>query len=231
VIKISIKENLEHVNENITNALRRSGRNDSVQLIAVSKTVDTDRIREAISYGVTDIGENKVQELDSKISELGDIVNFHMIGTLQTNKVKYIIDRVKLIHSLDRISLAKELDKRAKQNNIIIDTLIQVNVAKEETKSGFTVEEVIPFIEEAITLDNIKIRGLMTIAPNSEDINLLRNVFRTLYELKEDIKGRNYKEINMDFLSMGMTHDYEIAIEEGSNMIRVGTGIFGKRNY
>ncbi len=231
MIKISIKENLEHVNENITNALRRSGRNDSVQLIAVSKTVDTDRIREAISYGVTDIGENKVQELDSKISELGDIVNFHMIGTLQTNKVKYIIDRVKLIHSLDRISLAKELDKRAKQNNIIIDTLIQVNVAKEETKSGFTVEEVIPFIEEAITLDNIKIRGLMTIAPNSEDINLLRNVFRTLYELKEDIKGRNYKEINMDFLSMGMTHDYEIAIEEGSNMIRVGTGIFGKRNY
>jgi len=231
VIKISIKENLEHVNENITNALRRSGRNDSVQLIAVSKTVDTDRIREAISYGVTDIGENKVQELDSKISELGDIVNFHMIGTLQTNKVKYIIDRVKLIHSLDRISLAKELDKRAKQKNIVIDTLIQVNVAKEETKSGFSVEEVIPFIEKAITLDNIKIRGLMTIAPNSEDTNLLRNVFRTLYELKEDIKGRNYKEVNMDFLSMGMTHDYEIAIEEGSNMIRVGTGIFGKRNY
>jgi hypothetical protein len=231
VIKISIKENLEHVNENITNALRRSGRNDSVQLITVSKTVDTDRIREAISYGVTDIGENKVQELDSKISELGDIVNYHMIGSLQTNKVKNIIDKVKLIHSLDRLALAKELDKRAKQKNIVIDTLIQVNVAKEETKSGFSVEEVIPFIEKAITLDNIKIRGLMTIAPNSEDTNLLRNVFRTLYELKEDIKGRNYKEVNMDFLSMGMTHDYEIAIEEGSNMIRVGTGIFGKRNY
>ena len=231
MIKISIKENLEHVNENITNALRRSGRNDSVQLITVSKTVDTDRIREAISYGVTDIGENKVQELDSKISELGDIVNYHMIGSLQTNKVKNIIDKVKLIHSLDRLALAKELDKRAKQKNIVIDTLIQVNVAKEETKSGFSVEEVIPFIEKAITLDNIKIRGLMTIAPNSEDTNLLRNVFRTLYELKEDIKGRNYKEVNMDFLSMGMTHDYEIAIEEGSNMIRVGTGIFGKRNY
>jgi hypothetical protein len=231
VFEISIKENLDEINENILNALKRSGRNDSVKLIAVTKTVDVDRIKEAISYGVTDIGENKVQELENKTKELGNNVKYHMIGSLQTNKVKYIIDKVSLIHSLDRGSLADELNKRAMQNDIIIDTLIQVNVAEEETKSGFKVNEVIPFIEEVLSYENIKIRGLMTIAPNTEDEHLLRDVFRTLHNLREQIKSRNYRELSMDYLSMGMTHDYEIAIEEGSNMVRVGTGIFGKRNY
>lgn len=231
MFEISIKENLDEINENILNALKRSGRNDSVKLIAVTKTVDVDRIKEAISYGVTDIGENKVQELENKTKELGNNVKYHMIGSLQTNKVKYIIDKVSLVHSLDRGSLAEELNKRAMQNDIIIDTLIQVNVAEEETKSGFKVNEVIPFIEEVLSYENIKIRGLMTIAPNTEDEHLLRDVFRTLYNLREQIKNRNYRELSMDYLSMGMTHDYEIAIEEGSNMVRVGTGIFGKRNY
>lgn len=231
MFEISIKENLDEINENILNALKRSGRNDSVKLIAVTKTVDVDRIKEAISYGVTDIGENKVQELENKTKELGNNVKYHMIGSLQTNKVKYIIDKVSLIHSLDRGSLADELNKRAMQNDIIIDTLIQVNVAEEETKSGFKVNEVIPFIEEVLSYENIKIRGLMTIAPNTEDEHLLRDVFRTLHNLREQIKSRNYRELSMDYLSMGMTHDYEIAIEEGSNMVRVGTGIFGKRNY
>lgn len=207
------------------------GRNDSVKLIAVSKTIDLDRINEAIDAGVSDIGENRVQELTKKMDELEGKVNYHMIGHLQSNKVKYIIDRVKLIHSLDRISLAKEIDKRAKKLGINVETLVQVNVAEEESKFGLKVEEVIPFLEKVLNYSNINIRGLMTIAPFTSDEMELRKIFRTMVDLKEEIVQRNYKELSMDYLSMGMTNDYEIAIEEGSNMIRVGTGIFGSRNY
>lgn len=228
--KISIAENLEVINYNIDQALIKSGRKDKVDLIAVTKTIDIERIKEAIGLGVTNIGENKVQELETKLTLLENSVNCHMIGYLQTNKVKYIVDKVKLIHSLDRISLAKELDKRARQKDCLSQVLLQVNVAEEETKSGLKLEEVLPFIEEILDFENIRIRGLMTIAPNTSDEHLLRNVFRTLYKLKEDIAGRNYENISMDYLSMGMTNDYTIAIEEGSNMVRVGTGIFGKRN-
>lgn len=226
-----IKENLTEINENIQKALQRSGRKDKVELIAVTKTVDLDRIEEAINLGITDIGENRVQELEKKIYALGKKVDYHLIGTLQTNKVKFIIDKVKLIHSLDRVSLARELEKRAKINNILVNALIQVNVAEEATKSGLKVDEVIPFIEEIQEFENIKINGLMTIAPFTDDDNILRNVFRTMNSLKSDIERRGYKNVNLNYLSMGMTNDYEIAIEEGSNMIRVGTGIFGKRNY
>lgn len=226
-----IKENLSEINENIQRALQRCGRKDKVELIAVTKTVDIPRIEEAIGLGITEIGENKVQELEKKVDALGDKVNYHLIGSLQTNKVRFILDKVKLIHSLDRESLAKELDKRAKMNNILANVLVQVNVAEEETKSGLKVEEVIPFIEEILKYDSIRIRGLMTIAPFTEDKTLLRNVFRKMYALKEDIQDRGYKDVYMEYLSMGMTNDYEIAIEEGSNMIRIGTGIFGKRNY
>lgn len=207
----------------------KSGRKDKVELIAVTKTIDLDRIKEAIELGVENIGENKVQELEIKIPLLENSVDYHMIGYLQTNKVKYLIDKVKLIHSLDRQSLAKELDKRARQNDCISQVLLQVNVAEEETKSGLKVEEVLPFIEEILELKHIRIRGLMTIAPNTGDEAILRKIFRTLYNLKEDIAGRHYENISMDYLSMGMTNDYCIAIEEGSNMVRVGTGIFGKR--
>jgi pyridoxal phosphate enzyme (YggS family) len=219
------------INENIEKAKLKSGRNDDVKLIAVTKTIDVERIKEAIALGVKDIGENKVQELQTKIPLLGDNINYHMIGYLQTNKVKYIFDKISLIHSLDRISLAKEIDKRAKSKNIIVDTLVQVNVAEEDTKSGLKVEEVIPFIEEVLKLENIKVRGLMTIAPFTDDKKLLRNIFRTMSKIKDDIISRNYERISMDFLSMGMTNDYEIAIEEGANLVRIGTGIFGKRNY
>ncbi len=162
---------------------------------------------------------------------LGEDINYHMIGHLQTNKVKYIIDRVKLIHSLDRMSLTKELNKRSKNHDIKIDSLIQVNVSKEATKFGLEVEEVIPFIEKTLEYPNVNIRGLMTMAPHTDDEKVLRDVFRTMYNLKEEIKSRNYKELSMDYLSMGMTNDYRIAIEEGANMIRVGSAIFGKRNY
>lgn len=202
-----------------------------MNIIAVTKTVDIQIIKKSIELGVTDIGENRVQELEKKIDILQNDVKYHMIGHLQTNKVKYIIDKVNLIHSLDRISLAKELDKQAKKYNLNIDTLIQVNVAQEESKFGLSVEEVIPFIEKVLNFSNINIKGLMTIAPFTEDETFLRGIFRKMKRLQRDIENKNYKEVSLDYMSMGMTNDYKIAIEEGSNMVRIGTGIFGKRNY
>lgn len=230
MFKISIKDNLEDINKRIEKAKLTAGRSDEVKLIAVTKTVEVETIKEALELGITDIGENRVQELEKKMPLLGADVNYHMIGHLQSNKVKYIIDKVKLIHSLDRMSLAKEIDKRAKENNIIANTLIQVNVAEEESKFGLKIEDVIPFVEEIQKFNNIRVKGLMTIAPFSYDENLLRKVFRTMADIKEDIKDRNYENVSMDYLSMGMTNDFEIAIEEGANLIRVGTAIFGKRN-
>ncbi|MDU5083156.1 YggS family pyridoxal phosphate-dependent enzyme [Tissierella carlieri] len=229
---MSIQSNIIMIEENIEKALKKSGREgEKVELIAVTKTIDIDRINETIRVGISNIGENKVQELEKKYDLIGDTVNYHMIGHLQTNKVKNIIGKTRLIHSLDRLSLAKELDKRSKNSDIITDVLVQVNVAEEESKFGLKVEEVLYFIEEILDLKNIKVRGLMTIAPNTTDEILLRKVFRTLYNLKENIINKNYENLSMDYLSMGMTNDYELAIEEGSNMIRVGSAIFGKRNY
>lgn len=220
------------VEENIKNSLKRAGReNESVKLITVTKTMDLDKINEAIDGGARDIGENRAQELEEKHEILGDKVKYHMIGQLQTNKVRNIIGKTDLIHSLNRISLAKELNKRSKANDIVTDVLIQVNVAEEESKSGFKVKEVIPFIESIIDFENIKVRGLMTMAPHTDDELVLREVFRTMYKLKEDISKKNYKNLTMDYLSMGMTNDYEIAIEEGSNMVRIGSAIFGERKY
>ena len=205
------------------------GRKDKVKLIAVTKTQELQDVKDIIELGINDIGENKVQDMVKRVEDLGDTVNYHMIGHLQTNKVKDIIGSTKLLHSLDRLSLAKELNKRCKMQNKIIEVLIQVNVAEEKSKFGLKVEEVIPFIEQIISFENIKVRGLMTMAPFTEDEILLRSVFRTMYKLKEDISKKNYNNISMDYLSMGMTNDYEIAIEEGSNIVRVGTGIFGNR--
>lgn len=189
------------------------------------------RITEAIEAGVTDIGENKVQELFEKMASLGNSARYHMIGHLQTNKVKYISDNVHLIHSLDRLSLAEEIDKRGKKAGRVIDVLIQVNIAGEDTKFGISPENAIPFIESVLKYNNLKVKGLMTIAPFVEDEVVLRRTFSGLYELGERVKTNSYKEIDFQYLSMGMTNDFEIAIQEGSNMVRVGTGIFGKRNY
>lgn len=231
MIKITIKDNLLYINDRINEAKTKSRRKDNVELIAVTKTVDVDIIKEAIAAGVTDIGENKVQELEKKIPLLGNSVNYHMIGYLQSNKVKYIINEVKLIHSLDRLSLAKEIDKRAKEHNMVVNTLLQINIAEEETKFGLKSSEVIPFIEEIQKFTNLRIKGLMTIAPFTDDKKLLRNVFKTMVNFKKDITNRKYENVSMDYLSMGMTNDYEIAVEEGANLIRIGTGIFGSRNY
>lgn len=204
---------------------------DLVELVAVSKTVDSDRVQEAINSGISSIGENKVQELEKKYAILGNQVNYHMIGHLQTNKVKNIIGKTKLIHSVDRLSLAEEINKKSIKDNITTDILLQVNIAEEETKSGLKLEEVLYFIEEILSLDNIKVRGLMTIGPNTDDKHEIRRVFKTLYNLKEDIIKRNYNKLTMEYLSMGMTGDYEIALEEGANIVRIGSAIFGKRNY
>lgn len=231
-IKISIENNIVKIKENIAQALKKSRReNEKVELIAVTKTVDIDRINNAIRLGILNIGENKVQELETKYDIIGNEVNYHMIGHLQTNKVRNIIGKTKLVHSLDRISLAKELDKRSKRDNIVTEVLLQVNVAEEESKFGLKVNEVLFFIEDILEFENIKIRGLMTIAPLTNDEIILRKVFRTLSDLKDNIISRNYSNLSMDYLSMGMTNDYKIAIEEGSNIVRIGSGIFGNRNY
>lgn len=231
MVTISINSNMLKVRENISRALERSGRKDSVELVTVTKTIDEERIREAIMAGANKLGENRPQELESKFNNIEEDVKFHMIGHLQTNKIKNIIGKTELIHSLNRMSLAKELEKRSKAENIVTDVLIQVNVSEEESKYGFLVPEVIRFIEEIISFENIRVRGLMTMAPLTDDEKIIRNTFRGLYKLKEDINKRKYENIHMDYLSMGMTNDYEIAIEEGSNMIRVGSAIFGKRKY
>lgn len=231
-INILIQENISIVNENIEKALSKSGRiGENVELIAVTKTVDLENINIAIDAGIKSIGENKVQELEFKIDQINKFVDYHMIGHLQTNKVKNLIGKTKLIHSLDRLSLAKELNKRSKKQDLVTDVLIQVNVSEEESKFGIKVEEAFGFIESILSMDNIRIKGLMTIAPHIEEEKKLRSIFRALYELQESIKRENYSELSMEYLSMGMTNDYIAAIEEGSNMIRVGRGIFGDRNY
>lgn len=228
----SLQENISQVQANIVKSLDKVGRSrDEVTLIAVTKTVDVDRVQECLNLGLNNIGENRVQELQRKYEKIGDEAIWHMIGHLQTNKVKYILDKVSLIHSLDRISLAKELNKRAKNADITLDTLIQVNVAEEESKFGLKTHEVIPFIESILPMKNIKVKGLMTIAPYVEDPGEVRYVFRDLRKLQETIESKNYKEVEMKYLSMGMTNDYEVAIEEGSNMVRIGTALFGKRDY
>lgn len=204
---------------------------DDIIMVAVTKTVDVDRINEAIELGVTDIGENKVQEIQDKYQKINSNVKWHMIGHLQSNKVKYIIDKVCMIHSLDRMSLAEEIQKRAEEHNISVDVLIQVNIAEEDSKFGLKKEEVIPFIESIRDFSRIRVKGLMTIAPYVENPEEVRFVFRDLKNLFEKIKELNIPNIDMKYLSMGMTNDYEIALEEGANIVRIGTGIFGKRLY
>lgn len=230
---MTIKDNLMKTIEEIEDARRHSLTGEKVQLIAVSKMHSTDEIREAIDAGVTDIGENKVQELSKKIDDLKDSVNYHMIGNLQSNKVKYIYDKVELIHSLDRKSLLKEINKRAKADNIVVNCLVEVNIAQEEAKGGVSFDKSQEFIEKCLDYDNIKVMGLMTVAPNTDDEKFLRECFRKMYKLKENVTSQNYdkNKIEMKYLSMGMSQDFKIAIEEGSNMVRIGTNIFGKRNY
>lgn len=227
-----IKENLKQVEENIAKACERAGRDVSeVTLIAVSKTKPVEAIREAMDYGIRDFGENKVQELTNKIETISEKLNWHLIGHLQRNKVKYIIDDVCLIHSVDSMRLVKQIEEEAEKKGITVNILIQVNIAKEESKFGIYKEEVRDFLREIKNLKHINVKGLMTIAPFVENAEENREFFSKMYKLFIDMRSENADNINMEILSMGMTGDYEVAIEEGATMVRVGTGIFGERNY
>lgn len=227
-----LQKNLHEIADNISRAAKRSGQDEKdITLIAVTKTVNEDYINQAIELGVKNIGENKIQEIQRKYDNIKKGVSWHMIGHLQSNKVKFIIDKVDLIHSLDRMSLAEEIQRRAELHDKVLNCLIQVNISEEETKFGIKKENVIPFIESILEFKNIRIKGLMTMAPFVNDPNEVRYVFKGLKDLSQMISNRNYKDVEMKYLSMGMTNDYEVAIEEGANMIRIGTGIFGRRNY
>ncbi|CEO27141.1 YggS family pyridoxal phosphate-dependent enzyme [Paraclostridium sordellii] len=229
----NIKCNMIDIKNKIDKACELSNRNkEEVTLIAVSKTVDVEAIKEAINSGATDFGENKPQELARKFETIGDDVNWHLIGSLQTNKVKYIIDKVYMIHSIDRLSLCDEIQKRAEKIGKTINCLIQVNISKEESKHGILEEDAIDFVKTiAKNYPNIRIKGLMTMAPNTDDKELVRSVFKGLKDLAIKIDKENIENISMDELSMGMSNDFEIAVEEGATFVRVGTSIFGQRNY
>lgn len=229
---MSIKDNIISIKQNIDNIRKESNRQEDVNLMAVTKTVDVDKVLEAIDAGITDIGENKPQELARKYEIIGDKVRYHLIGTLQTNKVKYIIDKAYMIHSLDRIALCEEIQKRAEKIDKNINCLVQVNISKEESKHGLEEESVIDFVKNvSANYKNIHIKGLMTMAPFIDDNDEIRKVFKSLKNLSLKINDLNLPNVEMDTLSMGMSHDYKIAIEEGATIIRVGTSIFGQRNY
>lgn len=231
-MEYSIADNIKEVEEKIKAAAYRSGRKrEDILLLAVSKTIDIPRIKEACACGLKELGENKVQEIMDKYESMGNDIKWHLIGHLQTNKVKYIIDKVKLIHSVDSFKLAEEINKRAGLKNIKSDILIEVNIANEESKFGVSVENTEELIRSISILPNICIKGLMTVAPFVENSEENRHYFKRLKELLVDINGKNIDNVSMSILSMGMTSDYEVAIEEGANIVRVGTGIFGKRIY
>lgn len=227
-----LKENYDLVAEKVAAACKRAGRDpEEVTIIAVSKTKPLSNVEELAQYGVMDFGENKVQELCGKFEEISKPVRWHLIGHLQTNKVKYIVDKVELIHSVDSLKLAKQISKEAVKSEVTVPVLIQVNVADEDTKFGTQTEEAMELVVEAAKLPNIQIKGLMTIAPFVADPEENRVHFKQLKDLFVDIKEKNIDNVTMEILSMGMTNDYEVAVEEGSTMVRVGTGIFGERNY
>ena len=228
-----LKENYEQVRRNIDKACERAGRSpEDVTLIAVSKTKPLSDIEELLAdTNAVDFGENKVQELVDKYESVSRPVNWHMIGHLQTNKVKYIVDKVCMIHSVDSLNLANTIEKEAKKHNVTVSILIEVNVAQEETKFGLACDEVLPLIMEIKNMPHIKVKGLMTIAPFVDDPEDNRVYFRKLRDLSLDIQSKSIDNIDMSVLSMGMTNDYEVAVEEGATLVRVGTGIFGARNY
>ncbi len=225
-----VKENLMEVRKHMEEACRRAGRNvDEVTLIAVSKTKPEEMLMEAYEAGARDFGENKVQEILEKRPEIPENARFHMIGHLQRNKVRQVIDKVVLIHSVDSLRLAEQIETEAEKKDLHVDILLEVNVAREESKYGFFLEEVEDALKKISQYSHLTVKGLMTIAPYVENPEENRDIFKKLYQLFIDIKSKNIDNGTMSVLSMGMTGDYQVAIEEGSTMIRVGTGIFGAR--
>lgn len=227
-----ILENIETVRKNITTACKKVGRNpDEVTLIAVSKTKPYTDIEAALPSGVLDYGENKVQELSEKYEVLPKDIRWHMIGHLQRNKVKYLVGKVELIHSVDSIRLANQIETEFAKKDEIANILVEVNMANEESKFGVPANEALDLIKEICVLPHIRVQGLMTIAPYTDNAETNREYFSQMKKLSVDIREKNIDNVNMNVLSMGMTGDYQVAIEEGSTMVRVGTGIFGERNY
>src|SRR5699024_8787362 len=216
-----VSTNLEEITNKIKSACEKSNRNlDEITLIAVTKYVTIERNKEMLDTGIKDFGENRDDGFLEKYDVIGDQANWHFIGTLQSRKVKNIIDKVDMIHSLDRLSLAKEINKRAGR---VIDCFVQVNVSEEDTKHGLHVEEVPAFIEQMQKYDNIRLVGLMTMAPHIEDEERIRNIFRQLADLRDEMKEKEYPHAPCNYLSMGMSNDYEIAVEEGATHIRIGS--------
>lgn len=228
---MSIEERLKEVERKITAAAERSGRKrGDITLIAVTKTHPAEMMNEAIKNGVTDIGENKPQEVRDKFCDVLP-VKWHLIGHLQTNKVKYVIDKVCLIHSVDSVHLMDEIERQAEKHNLVMDILIQVNISGEATKSGVSKDEVEELLVYAGKLNHVRVKGLMTVAPKTD--NSVTNIlhFDNIRQLFVDIQHKTYDNVSMEYLSMGMSGDYETAIEHGSNMVRIGSAIFGHRDY
>lgn len=227
-----VRENIGQVTKYISEACERAGRStQEVTLITVSKTKPVSMLMEAYEAGARDFGENKVQELLDKIPQMPEDIRWHMIGHLQRNKVKYIVDKVAMIHSVDSLRLAEEISREAVRHRVEVNILVEVNVAGEESKFGIAPGEAIELVEQISRLPGIRIRGLMTIAPYVENAESNRVFFQKLKQLSVDIAGKNIDNVSMNVLSMGMTGDYIIAVEEGATCVRVGTGIFGERNY
>ena len=225
-----LAENLRHVEERIEAACKRAGRKRSdVTLVAVSKTKPLCMLQEIYDQDIRHFGENKVQELIEKTEHMPQDIKWHMIGHLQRNKVKQIVGKTKLIHSVDSLRLAQAIEEEAKKQDVIVDVLIEVNVAEEESKFGLKVDEVVPLLEEISKFEHLKVQGLMTIAPFVENSEDNRPIFAKLRKLSVDIASKNIDNINVGVLSMGMTGDFEVAIEEGATIVRVGTAIFGER--
>jgi len=225
-----LKDNLQVIYENIAKAAQKSGRNaEDITLVAVTKTIDVEYIKQAYDLGLRDFGENRVQELLTKIDKLPADINWHMIGHLQKNKVRNIFDKACLIHSVDSEKLAVEINKKSEKNNIISNILIEINIAEEDSKNGIFLQNAPILIEHIQSLSNIRIKGLMCVAPFVEKSEQNRIYFEKMRKLFLDIKAKQEHNVDMRFLSMGMSGDYEIAIEEGANIIRVGTSLFGAR--
>ena len=229
---MGISENLSLVEEKIAAACARAGRKrEEVKLIAVSKTHPVEAIKEAMRCGIRSFGENKVQELRDKMENLGEDLDWHLIGHLQTNKVKYVVGRVSLTHSLESTRLAEAIEKEACKRALTADVLVEVNIAAEDTKFGVLPENVEEFVREVAKFEHIRVVGLMTVAPITQESEENRKYFKNLNKIMVDLNSKNIHNVSMSVLSMGMTGDYETAIEEGATLVRVGTGIFGHRDY
>ena len=223
---MSIAQNIEKIRSDIKKACEISGRNyDDITILGVTKTVGPDDIMCAVNEGITELGENRVQEFLEKYDKIPN-VKWHIIGHLQTNKVKYIIGKTKLIHSVDSVKLAEEIERLSKKAGVITDILIEVNISGEETKSGISEDEILPFLQKAENFSNVKVKGFMTMAPKFAPEDEIRQIFKKLYKIFIDISQKKYNNISMEYLSMGMSSDYVIAVEEGANIVRIGSKIF-----